>query len=178
MKLVRVLGFGFGSLCLLALAALLVWAEWTNSHRIVPGPQNQSSFLKSYDPEQVIKTFRYPGEGSGGGHNSGASSGVGSVHHTAGFDPYFTIQSSRKPDLLTALNEDVLRRLALADARLVRKSVESDGGFRYEYASGNSVGSISVHPPSSGIVHRNMPLPAGLEDITVDIQLEETWTRP
>jgi hypothetical protein len=162
----------------LALAALFIWAEWTNSHRVVPGPQNQSSFLKSYDPEEVIKTFRYPGEGFGSRHNSGASSGVDSVHHTARFDPDFTIQSSRKPELLTALNEDLLRRLALTDASLLRKSVERDGGFRYEYASGNSVGSISVHPPSQGIVRRNTPLPATLEDITVDIQLEETWTRP
>jgi hypothetical protein len=79
---------------------------------------------------------------------------------------------------MTALNEDVLRRLALTNTHVVGKRVESDGGFRYEYQSGNSVGSISVHPPSPGVVRRNMPLPATLENITVHIQLEETWTRP
>ena len=139
MKVLRVFGFGFVSLCFLALAALFIWAEWANSHRIVPSPQNQSSFLKSYDPEEVIKKFRCPNEGFDSSHNSGAGSDTTSVRHTAGFVPGFTIQSSRKLDLMTALNEDVLRRFAFTNTRVLGKSVGSDGGVRYDYASGDSL---------------------------------------
>jgi hypothetical protein len=158
--------------------AAYIWGEWLKSHRIVPGPENQSSFLKSYDPEEVIKNFRNPPQGSGIRQNSGFTTDTKSVQHTAGFGFDFTIQSNRKPDLMTALHEDLLRRFAVTHTQVLGKSVESDGGFRYEYQSGNSVGSISVHPPLPGIVHRNTPLPATLEDVMVDIQIEETWTRP
>ena len=179
MKVVRVFAFGFLSLCLLALAALFIQGQWLNSHRIMPGPENQSSFLKGYDPEEVIKRFRVKGWGSGGGHGSGAASpGTQSIEQTADFEPWFPIESSRKIELMTALSDDVSCQLALAGARVLGKGGEPDGGFKYEYTSGNSVGSISVHPPGPADIRRNLGLPGGLEDITLKIELKETWTRP
>ena len=43
-----------------------------NAYSIVAGLENQTAFYRSYDPEQVIKHFRYPGQSYGGGHGSGA----------------------------------------------------------------------------------------------------------
>jgi hypothetical protein len=45
--------------------------QWANLHGIVPGPQNQSLFLQSYDPEDVITSFRSKGENFNRGHSSG-----------------------------------------------------------------------------------------------------------
>jgi hypothetical protein len=176
-KEVCVFAFGLVSLCLLPFAALVIQAQWEISHRIVPGPQNRSTFLKGYNPEEVIKKFRYP-ESFGSGHSSGAGSDTVSVHHNSGFDGEFAIESSRKLELMAALNEDVLRQLALTDTRVVGKSVEPEGGIRYEYVSGNSVGSISVHPPKPAGFHRNAAMPTTVEYVSWEIKLDETWTRP
>ncbi len=105
-------------------------------------------------------------------------SGTQSIEHNADFEPEFTIESSRKIELMTALRNDVLRRLAFSNAQVVGKREEVNGEFKYEYVSGTSIGTISFHPPVPAHVHRNMALPSGLEDITLQIDLKETWTRP
>lgn len=178
MKVVRAIVLGSAGLCLLVFAALVIQGQWAISHRIVPGPENQSAFLKSYNPEEVIQKFRYPGESFADGEPSGAGSDTTHVYHNAGYDGVFTIESSRKLELMAALNEDVLRQLALTDMRVVGKSMETDGGFRYDYASGNSVGSISVRPLAQANVHRSRALPAAVEDVAWEIKLDETWTLP
>ena len=178
MKVMRVFLLGFCSLFVLTLAALAINGWWENTHRIVPGPQNKSSFLQTYDPEGVITRFRYKGQNFSQSRSVGAAPDTRSIKHTADFDPEFTIESSRKAGLMTALKEDVMRRLALTDTKVVGKSEGADGGFEYEYVSGQSAGSISAHPPTPANVQRNMPLPNGIEDVTLEIDLKETWSRP
>ncbi len=70
MRLVRFFIFGLFSSVLLAVASLVIYGRWVDQRRIVPCPQNQSSFLRSYDPEDVIKKFRCKNESFGLGHGS------------------------------------------------------------------------------------------------------------
>ena len=89
---------------------------------------------------------------------------------------------SQKPtaqELLNALREDILIRLRSTGTKVVFARDEADGGFTYDYAAGDSVGSISVKAPvHEPEVHRQLQLGPGLDDISVDIALQETWTRP
>jgi hypothetical protein len=166
------------SVLILASTALLYWDRWVNAHRIAASPQNETALYQNYDPEPVIKKFRYEGESYGGGSGIGSGNGIKSIQHSREFMPRFTMQANRQSELMKALHEDVLGWLRATSTNVVASHEESNGGFTYKYASGNSVGSISVKPPNPAPVHRNMALPAGLEDVTVTIAMEETWTRP
>ena len=170
----------FGFICLLGLSwiSLVCWGAWVNAHWIAAGPANQSLFLRSYNPTLIVKKFQYD-EGFQIGQGSGASSGIRSVRHTAEFVPGFIIWANRKQELLNALREDVLSRLRTTRTIILSAHDEADGGFTYNYAAGNSIGSISVKAPVHGSgVQRRYQLAPGLEDISVDIALQETWTRP
>ena len=152
--------------------------EWVNAHRIVAGPQNESAFYQSYDPEQVVSKFRYPGEGFGGGHGNGATQLIKHIRLTKDFSPRFTTQASRVQDLLNALRQDIMLRLRMTGTTVLGTHDDADGGFTYKYAFRNSVGSISVHAPVHEATARRYPVPNGLDDVHLYITLEETWTRP
>jgi hypothetical protein len=80
--------------------------------------------------------------------------------------------------LLNALREDIMSRLRLANANVVASDDGLDGGFTYKYTAGNSVGTISVQAPEYRAAVRRYPLPSGLDDVSLNIVMEETWTRP
>ena len=61
---------------------------------------------------------------------------------------------------------------------MIATKAEPDGGIKYDYSTANGASFITVHPPIRGNVQRNTPLPSGLEDVIVNIDLEETWNRP
>ncbi len=169
---------GLISVLVLAWTALLGWDRWVNDHRIVAGPQNESPLYQSYDPEPVIKKFRYEGESYGGGHGNGASQLIKYIRHSQDFTPRFTMQANRERELLNALREDIMLRLRITGMTVVATHDEADGGFTYNYTSGNSVGSISVQAPGHQMTVRRYFVPSGLDDVELKIALEETWTRP
>jgi hypothetical protein len=173
------LAFGFISLLVLSWLSLVCWGGWDNAHRIVAGPDNQSQFLRNYNPRSLVHKFQYdagPHSSEGG---KGFSSGIRSIRHNAEFVPRFIIVADRKQELLKALREDILIRLRSTGTKVVFARDEADGGFTYDYAAGDSVGSISVKAPvHEPEVHRQLQLGPGLDDISVDIALQETWTRP
>lgn len=172
------LAFGFISLLGLSWLSLVCWGGWVNADRIVAGPDNQSQFLRSYNPTSVVTKFQY-GAGSHSSEGKGFSSGIRSIRHNAEFVPRFIMGADRKQELLNALREDILIRLRSTGTNVVFAHDEADGGFTYDYAAGDSVGSISVKAPVHDPgVHRQLQLVSGLDDISVDIALQETWTRP
>jgi hypothetical protein len=162
----------------LAVAALFGWSSWVNAHRIVAGPDNESSLYRSYDPEQVIKQFRDEHVSYGGGSSCGASQGIISIHHTKDFTPRFTMQANREQEMLHALREDIELRLRAPGLAVVAVSDQADGGFTYKYTSANSTGSISVQLPANYMTVRRYPVPGGLDHVELKIALDETWTRP
>jgi hypothetical protein len=172
------LAFGFISLLGLSWLSLACWGGWVNAHRIVAGPDNQSQFFRSYNPTSVVTKFQYDA-GSSGSDGKGFSAGIRSIRHHAEFMPRFIMSADRNQELLNALREDILIRLRSTGTKVVFAHDEADGGFTYDYAAGDSVGSISVKAPvHEPEVHRQLQLGPGLDDISVDIALQETWTRP
>ena len=107
------------SVLFLAWVALIGWDRWVNAHRIVAGPENQTAFYRSYDPEQVIKNFRYD-ERYGSGHGSGALQLIRSIKHSEDFTPAFTMSADRERALLDALREDIVQRLRINGANTER----------------------------------------------------------
>lgn len=158
--------------------ALFGWDRWVNAHRIVAGPENETTLYQSYDPEQVIKRFRYEGEGHNGGDEKGAVQLIKSIRHSREFTPRFTMQADQERELLNALREDIMLRLRNSGMQVVATHDEADGAFTYRYVSGNSAGSISVQAPVHQVTVRRYPVPSGLDDTNLRIALEETWTRP
>jgi hypothetical protein len=165
-------------------ALVLAWTilagsdSWVNAHRIAEGPENESSLYQSYDPEQVIKRFRYEHESYGSGHFNGASQLVKSIHHSQGFTPRFTMQANREGELLNALREDIMLRLRMPGTVVTAINNEADGGFTYKYVTDNGGGSISVQAPVHQMTVRRYPIPSDLDDVELTITMEETWTRP
>jgi hypothetical protein len=172
------LAFGFITLLGLAWVALVGWDRRINAHRIMAGPENQSQFFRSYNPTAVTAKFQYD-EGFHSSEGNSADQGIRSIRHHAEFVPRFIMWTDRKRELLNALREDILLRLRTTGTSVVAIRDEGDGGFTYKYAADNSIGSISVHAPvHDPEVQRQFQLKTGLDDISVDIALEETWTRP
>ena len=140
-----------GIFCVLVVAWTVPvgWDRLVNGHRISAGPRNETALYQSYDPEPVIKRFRYERESYGAGHGDGASQLITYIRHNQDFTPRFTMQASQERELLNALREDILLRLRITGITVVATHDEADGGFTYKYTSGNSVGSISVQAPST-----------------------------
>jgi len=109
------------------------------------------------------------------GRELGGGAGTKFVTHSAGFDEYFTMRADQKDSLMAAVNLDVSQRLLGSGARILNQSGTPSTGSHFEYAIGNTIGSIAIQPISPGAVHRNMPLPDGFEDVTLDIALREQW---
>jgi len=169
---------GVISALVLAWTATFSWDEWVDNHRIMAGPDNESSLYQSYDPEQIVKKFRFEGESYSGGHGYGATQLIQYIRHSQDFTPRFTMQARRERELLNALRKDIVFRLHITGMTVVASDDEADGGFTYKYTSGDSSGSISVHAPVHHVTVRRYPVPAGLDDVELKIALEETWTRP
>jgi len=166
----------------LAWMAFIGCDQWATSHWwIVEGPDNQSEFFKTYNPQPVYTPFQHD-EGWNGGHGEGSSPGYRSIRHHAEFTPGFTMRVDRKQELLDALRNDILLRFRNTDTKIVASHNEADGGFTYKYVAGNSTGSITVQPPVHDAVQRVTPLEAlygpGLDDLRFKVALKETWTRP
>lgn len=170
--------FGIFGVMLLSWTAAFGWLSWANSHRIVPGSINESLLYRTYDPVPVFIQFRDEQKGHGEGGGSAAGRGIKSIHHSRDFDQMFAMQANRKQELLNALRQDILNRLHMPGTTVVVTDAQPNKGFTCEYISGNSHGSISVEVPAPAEIVRHYPLPNGLEDVQVRIDLEETWTRP
>jgi hypothetical protein len=166
---------------------VLAWMAFTGCHQwatahwwIVNGPDNQSEFFKTYNPQPVYTPFQH--DGCSVGHGEGSSPGYRSIRHYAEFTPGFTMRVDRKQELLDALRNDILLRFRNTDTKIVASDNEADGGFTYKYVSGHSIGSISVQPPVHDEVQRVTSLEAlfgpGLDDLRFKVALKETWTRP
>lgn len=167
-----------------SIALALVWGgavvcqQWIDSRRIIAGPQNQSAFYRGYDPEEVVERFRNPYEGYGRLSDSSAVQDTEFVKHSKGFEPQFTIESYRKAELVNAIDQQIRSELEVTGTHVIYRFEEPSGNFGYKYATPNGGGSIVVHLPEPYAVTRNMPLPSNLEDISLKIDLEETWNRP
>ena len=138
-------------------------------------PETESAFLKTYTPEHVIDRFCEK-EGSSHTQNFGSSSGRFFVPHVGGFEFHVVLRRENWISLMSALGDDARQQLANSGAEVLSQSGNSQDGFRFDYKLNQSTGSLRILPvATTSQVHRNMPLPQGMEDVTVKIEQTEKW---
>ena len=152
-------------------------ALWNHFRLLYPTPETESLFLKNYTPEPIIDRFRENEGFSHARHNSGGA-GRTFVDHQAGFEFYVVLRREKWMPLMNALREDVLQQLANKGAEVLSQSGNPREGFHFDYRANKSIGSLTIlplaiTPPLQ--IRRNMPLPQGMEDVTVKIEQTEKW---
>ncbi len=174
MRTLRVVAIGAAILGL-PIVGLFAYGSWVNAHMMYPSLKNESAFLRAYDPKSVVRQFIYQHESYGEGDGSGGGAGTKFVMHDSHFDEHFTMRTDQKDPLMVAVGHDASQELTLNGAQILSQSGTPSTGFHFQYAIGNSIGSISIDPPAPGTVHRNMPLPDGFEDVSLNIDVREHW---
>ena len=76
---------------------------------------------------------------------------------------------------MNALRNDVLQQLANNDAEVLSQSGILPGALRFDYRINQSIGSLIIWTLMNSQVQRNMPLPEGIDDVTVKIEQTEKW---
>jgi hypothetical protein len=159
----------------LALTGLIAWNVWTVLSMHHPSTENESAFLRVYDPEPLVHKFRAPHESCSESRSLGGTAGTKSVRHNASFDESFPMRTECKNALIAALNDDVLQRLRHSGARILRSYGTPLSGIHFEYQTANTLGSVAIKPLRPGKVVRNKPLCPGLEDVVLDVVISEEW---
>lgn len=174
MRILRNAVLGTALVVVFVLCCASVANVWAGTHMYYPTPENETAFLREYSLEGVVKPFIAPAGQSGGSHGSGEGAGTDSVKRSARFDRDFSMRSEQRASLMTTVNFDLSQRLQASGARILSLNGAPSTGFRIKYLSGKTVGSAVIHPLSGG-VHRNIPLPDGIEDVTLSVEIDEEW---
>jgi len=153
-------------------AALVIWDRL---HTLYPPPETESTFLKNYTPQHVIKQFDCKLSSSDLQH-SGGGAGREFVTHEAGFQSFFAMRSDNWMPLMNALMEDVSAQLLHDGAQILSRSGDPRSGFHFDYKLGKSIGTVTISPLAiTPLLHRRTPLPEGVADVTADIEIAEKW---
>jgi hypothetical protein len=161
---------------ILALASVVVNAVVTYG-MVYPTPENQSNFLKTYLPVEVIERFdEHLGSSRGVGMGSGAGRGFASHDRTMDF--YFVTRPETAPSIAKALRDNAVLVLEGGKMRVVDQFGTLEGGYRVHYAGGKTEGTVTIKPVvADETVHRRMPLPPGIQDVKAEIRIEEKWVK-
>ena len=142
---------------------------------LYPSPNSVSAFLKNYNPQRVTAKFQSD-ESSAMRADEGASAGPRFITNKWDFNPIFSMQFEKRIPLMNALGNDIYAQLLHCGAVVISRRGAPDEGFYFEYRLGKSVGAITVFPVSSDFrIRRNMPLPDGISDMSVRIEVTERW---
>jgi hypothetical protein len=142
---------------------------------IYPTPLSCSAFLRSYNPQRVLDSFKSSEDGSLMGGN-GQSAGFRFITNDREITPGFVLQNTRGPQLMNALNEDILAQLDANRVSILSHGGDPQSGFQFSYQIGQTTGTVSLSPlrPRVGI-YRATPLPEGIKDVTFTILITEKW---
>ena len=150
-------------------------ALWHDLSLFYPTPETESAFLRSYTPKHVIDRFRENKSSSFSGSKS-AGAGHAFVTHQAGFEFRVVLRRENWLLLMNALRDDVLEQLANNEAEVLSERGNPQDGFRFDYRINRSIGSVIISPVAmNSRFRRNMPLPDGMDDVTVKIEQTEKW---
>jgi hypothetical protein len=174
MRTTRIAGIG-AAIVGIPIVGIITYFSWVDAQMVYPKPENKSSFLRAYDPKPVVRPFMDPAESYGEGDGSGGGAGTKFVRNFAHFGEYFTMRADQKGSLMVAVNYDVSQRLLMNGARILNQSGSSSTEYHITYATGNTIGEVSIGPLVPAAAHRNMPLPVGFEDVTLNIKVSEQW---
>jgi hypothetical protein len=175
MRILRNLALGAASVILLYLFFAVMANHWYKMRMHFPSPENASAFLRTYSLKKVVEPYIAPPGGSGEVSGSGGGAGINSVKHHANFAEYFTMRSEQKQALMETVDHDLAQQLRTSGAQSLSHNGVPSTGIQFRYRSGNSIGSVAIHPLAPGRVQRNLALDDGLEDVALTIDIEEEW---
>lgn len=130
---------------LIALSAYLIWIAVANSRLVSPRPENESVFLKTYTPKQVIDRFKDEGFSEMATGTSGEA-GRGFATHTEDFEPTFVVKTKDWVAVVQAVRDDIASTLTTQNAQILGESGNPIDGFQIRYAVGKSTGKVWVEP--------------------------------
>jgi hypothetical protein len=159
----------------LILGAGTVVIAWLRSRPLNNRPDKESAFFAKYTPEHVIQPFLC-NQSFGRGGEPGGGSDKRSVNHEALFFWTFAMRSDKELALMTELNDDAYHQLILNGARGLSRNGSPQTGFRYDYALGNTTGTVTIPPIQPGPTHRATSLPSGMVDVLAKVDLKEQWS--
>jgi hypothetical protein len=164
------MAFPISFLCALILSEILAADDI-----VYPAPENQSSFIKSYSPADVIAPFSLEGSQLSG--PGGSTAGRGCAFHEKEFQAWLVIASRKEPAVMAAVRQDLKSKLGGEGAHIVSDSGNAREGFRLSYSAGKSRGSgvvdslMTVDPETvTGPGAR-----AGEVGIKLRLQIKEIW---
>jgi hypothetical protein len=141
-------------------------------------PEMQSPFLRTYTLTPVLDRFRCIKYPSGTGDGSGAGAGYGFTTHEREFYDFFVMQSSERDTLMKALIESVSFQLNSTGARITAQTGSPEEGMQFRYIAGPTIGTVTIKPPSLQAQVRIPFLRPDEMPVSVDIRIDEKWTKP
>ena len=164
-----------GAVAVITVAAVGI-DSWRVLHTLYPTPETESAFLKTYKPEPVVDGFA---ENLPRGYSDGISTGPGReyLEYQGGFEFYIAMRLDKSVALMQALRAHAEQQLAANRAEILSDSGDAWKGFRIDYKVDKSVGSLTIWPivASHQYIRHRLPLPVGVEDVTVRIEERERW---
>jgi hypothetical protein len=157
---------------LLTVCVVFVVSKFFNRPLVYASPDNESAFLKSYNPEAVVKAFACKQVPFGWTSDMAASAGEGFAGHDGGFHGQFEIEAKDWTPLMAALTSDVPAQLARSGAKLLGGGGGPDAGSRFNYQEGKSLGVVIVAPLR---IRTERSADTGSISVAMDIYTNETW---
>ncbi|MFZ0773191.1 MAG: hypothetical protein WCA49_22400 [Candidatus Sulfotelmatobacter sp.] len=177
-RLVTGVGITLG-VSLLGMFLVGIVAAVADQARIVYAtPEMYSPFLRTYTLTPVLDRFRSTKHSYSGGDGSGSGAGYGFTTHEREFHHFFVMKSSERPALMAALVESVSSELSNTGAQIVTETGSADEGVQFRYIAGQSSGTVTIEPPSRPANARVPFLCPDEMPISVNIRIEEKWTKP
>src|SRR5579862_7658721 len=126
-------------------AAGLAWVALDQTRLVYSTPENESTFLKTYSPKNVIDRFKAAPFSEEAALTSGGA-GREFATHEEDFEPTLVINSQDWAALMQALRDDVAARLRAENGELVSQTGNGVDGFTIQYAIGNTEGTVHAEP--------------------------------
>jgi hypothetical protein len=160
---------------ILIVAGALVLAR---QHQLVYAtPETESAFFQRYELEPIAEPFFSEKHVSAlaGGESAGA--GERSATHDKNFDYHFVIQTANWMPLMNAVAANMTDELRRAGADLISVSGDERQGFRYEYISGNTMGTAEIRPLEIPDLQQQRPKCMRGNEATARLQvtIREEW---
>jgi hypothetical protein len=159
----------------LILAIVIVPGALEKFLLVSPTPETESTFFRTFTPNDVVQRFVC----DPGWSTSGQSNGAGTAYTTneKRFDQYFAIHTSDWVPMMRLVQEGISSQLLLAGGQILSQSGDFSEGFSVHYKSGNALGVVDVEPLKTldpNTLGPNGTCKGGIA-VRLQVSVEEKW---
>lgn len=161
---------------LIVLTGGLIWIAVEHARLVSPTLDNESAFLRTYTPTDVLARFK-SAEYSKDSVGTSGGAGRGFATHEEDFEPTLMIKAANWVALMQAVRDDIASRLAAQGGEIVEESGNPVEGFQIKYAFVKSQGTVAVEPFRSVATSSLIGTGPARDKVTVKfrIRINETW---